>query len=113
MNLDDVYWVYVVPVYIVGLLSVIDVIRRRDLPGMRKAGWIALLVLFTPLTLIYLLARPVGDVIDRLDSDLDPADPREQLVTSVEELTDGVIDESTYSGRLLELRPHLAEQAHE
>ena len=113
MNLDDFYWLYVIPVYLVGFLAVIDVVRRRDLPGTRKIGWIALLVLFTPLTLIYLLARPVGDAIDRFESAVPDDDPREVLVSSVEAVADGAIDDSTYTRRLLELRAHVSEHPDE
>jgi hypothetical protein len=73
-----------VPIWLLGALAVVDVVRRRDLGIVRKLAWAALLVLFTPVTLVYLLARPVGDVGEVGSARLGPDDRRLAFTEAVE-----------------------------
>ena len=73
-----------IPVWLMGLIALVDVVRRRDLGTGRKLGWAALLLVFTPVTLIYLLARPVGDVGVVESHDLPASDPRLRFTEAIE-----------------------------
>lgn len=72
------------PVWVMGALAAVDVIRRQDLGRARKVAWLAGLVAVSPLTLVYLLARPVGDVGTPASARLDPGDPRVRFTAALE-----------------------------
>ena len=84
MSPEVVGVVVAIPVWIMGLIALVDVLRRRDLGTARKVGWAALLVVFTPVTLIYLLARPVGDVGSVESHDLPESDRRRRFTDAIE-----------------------------
>ena len=73
-----------IPVWIMGLIALVDVMRRRDLGTGRKVAWAALLFVFTPVTLFYLLARPVGDVGTVESHDLPASDRRRRFTEAIE-----------------------------
>lgn len=55
-------FVVAIPVYLLIGYTVIDIVHRSDLAGLRKALWIAAVVVLPVAgTLIYLLARPFED----------------------------------------------------
>ena len=83
-----------IPVWIMGLIALVDVMRRRDLGTGRKVAWAALLFVFTPVTLIYLLARPVGDVGTVESHDLPASDRRRRFTEAIEH------DDSRHGSRL-------------
>lgn len=87
-------WVFLLvelPLLAVWLLAIVDVVRRPDLRVARTVLWVAGMLLFFPVTLLYLLARPVGDVAARQRA-LDADDPRVRLVELVERSDRGEAD---------------------
>jgi hypothetical protein len=53
------------PILAVVALAVLDVIRRTDLPRVRKVAYGAAVVLFSPAAVLYLLSRPTSLVRHR------------------------------------------------
>ena len=70
-----------VPILVVWVFALYDIVRRRDLPVIRKVAYAAIVVLVLPATLLYLLSRPTSIVRHR---DRSNDDWREQLVARLD-----------------------------
>lgn len=69
------------PIVVVWVFALYDIVRRSDLPVIRKVAYAAIVVLVLPATLLYLLSRPTSIVRHRDRSD---DDWREQLVARLD-----------------------------
>lgn len=65
------------PIFAVVVFAVVDVVRRTDLPRVKKVAYGAVVVLIVPAALLYLLSRPTSLVRHR---DRTPQDWRDDLV---------------------------------
>ena len=65
------------PILAAWAFSLYDIVRRGDIPVIRKVVYAALVVVVVPLSLLYLLSRPTSIVRHR---ERDRADWREDLV---------------------------------
>jgi hypothetical protein len=72
----------VLPLLVVIVFALVDIVRRRDLGPLRKAVYLALVILVLPATLLYLLSRPTSIVRHR---DHDRHDWRDELLDRLEQ----------------------------
>jgi hypothetical protein len=78
------------------VLTVVDIVRRPGLSRRRRVGWLALVSLVVPTTLLWLLVRPSNASLDVISETLPDDDPRLQLVELVEAHDGGELSPEHY-----------------
>lgn len=95
--MSDVWLVVVIalPLLAMWIAALVEVARRNDLAGARKAAWIATLILVPVLGLaVYVVVRPPGAV--RVSGGRADQARAETIVALAERRQRGEIDDSTY-----------------
>ena len=90
-----------VPVFILIGVTLYDIARRKDLDGVRKLGWLAVVVLLPAVgTLLYLIARPLSDPGEEVD---DEGDRIGELVKVLRRRERGELDDDAFATAKAEL----------
>jgi hypothetical protein len=121
MDFWDLFWLMLIyiPLVMVWATALVDIFRRDDIGGVRKAMWtVAIFVLPFVGTLIYLIARPVGatkeervlidDASRAFVERYAPSDRGEQLKVLADLWERGALDDAEFAAekaRILAARP--------